>query len=463
LFKNSDSIKTFALAAIKLFHSNPELILRLTCSPQTPDLGKLLFMRVCALQDFNGTILDEVFAVLSAYERILMLGFLLEIDGWDLEPNIRSAIHLRNVDIFNTFAPKLNAEDALLFFTLNDWKFGAKPFDFARFDDPLLEGPFSCFQLQFAKTAVQSGNYHFLNPKFYPHLITENMNELKSDWVFRELMEQNIEFNLVMEKHIRGRFNLKVDHFDGVMPYYMLRYQAILKQRCKFKPNTDLRVVFDHASSPEILHSLLRLTQLDHDVVTFLFNTIFQIRGQREDIYDWIKEIFKICKSRNYRHPMIRYDPIHISPCPLSVVFKMFAAHELHEFLLSSDSLSVYFAYFNFEAIFDQCIRTDLHYNRFMSYPNLISNFNLNTKGFHAFILRCDSLDAVRRLFTLVRLNWGHPDLFFPFLHLVRISKKNPVNRILSLKWALLFWRNEDSGHFNAHCPEAWRIALNYQ
>jgi hypothetical protein len=123
------------------------------------------------------------------------------------------------------------------------------------------------------------------------------------------------------------------------------------------------------------------------------------------------------------------------------------------------------FIYFNSEALFDHCIRTDLYYGKFIKYPALIRDlarlFESDGQVFRTLILRCDSIDAVRRLFDLGRLHLKRTNFAFAFGQISKILLKNPVDRILSVKWALLFWQSEDPEHFRSNCPDLWKQALN--
>jgi hypothetical protein len=90
-----------------------------------------------------------------------------------------------------------------------------------------------------------------------------------------------------------------------------------------------------------------------------------------------------------------------------------------------------------------------------------LKDFDPIAEDFHGFILRCDSLGAVRRVFEMLRLKANHASFLLVFKEIVPVLHNNPIDRIFSLKWVLLFWRAEDSEHFNANCPESWKIALN--
>jgi hypothetical protein len=190
---------------------------------------------------------------------------------------------------------------------------------------------------------------------------------------------------------------------------------------------------------------------------------ILRVGIQRDDIYDWIIEIFRTAKK--YDLPF--FGKIDLSPCPLSVVLKIFSYPRPRLLLKAPYNMVVLFKYFNEEALFDHCIRTDLHYDNFIRYPILIRGlcplFRNNERIFHSLILRCDSLGAVRRLFELVRLKLGMFNFSYCFEEVLEVLLQSPIDRIASLKWALWLWRAEDSVHFNLSCPENWKLALDHQ
>lgn len=119
--------------------------------------------------------------------------------------------------------------------------------------------------------------------------------------------------------------------------------------------------------------------------------------------------------------------------------------------------------YFNPDAIYQDCIKTDKHFEQFLSQPELIRDAAplASSPGFDEILLRCESIEEVERFFELVRLAVKASDQQYCFALLVEVLEANPIDRIYSLAPALRFWQAQDGIGFAEKCPDAWKYAID--